>query len=273
MKFCSGCSVAMDESLFSRNRTNSDGRQRWCKACQYVANEAWRAKNPHKVRAYANAATKRHPERKRAIRRRARATAKLRKPEFEIWSQMIGRCTCVTSPSYPGYGARGITVHPNWTGKGGFARFIAHIGPRPSPLHSVDRYPDNQGNYEPGNVRWATAAEQNRNKNNNRWIEIDGRRMCMVDWAAESGVSSALIQKRIDELGWSERDAVLLPPRHNMITIGGVTRSASAWSRELQGHRHTVTSRIFQGWDPVEAVLVPKGMPRDLWRSQRGAAS
>lgn len=64
---------------------------------------------------------------------------------------------------YPFYGARGIRVCPEW--QQDFAAFLAHIGYRPSPKHSLDRWPNNRGNYEPGNVRWATAKQQA----NNRW--------------------------------------------------------------------------------------------------------
>lgn len=272
MKRCSKCRIDKEESDFRRNRRTADGLQRYCKPCQAAATRAWAVKNPGKIRAYANERNKANRERARIIGRRARAAAKLRKPEFEAWSNMIGRCSCPTNTSYPGYGAVGINVCAEWTGRGGFQRFISHIGHRPSPLHTIDRYPNNRGNYEPGNVRWATSAEQNRNKSNNRWIEIDGRRMCMADWAIATGVSAALIQKRIDELGWSEREAVLSPPRRNMITINGVTRSASSWSRERQGNRGAVASRISLGWDPVEAVLVPNGMLREVWRAQ-GAKS
>lgn len=78
-------------------------------------------------------------------------------PEYAVWLQMRQRCTNPKHHKYPRYGARGIQVCPQW--QANFANFIADMGRRPSPQHSLDRI-DNDGNYEPGNCRWATATEQ-----------------------------------------------------------------------------------------------------------------
>lgn len=82
-------------------------------------------------------------------------------PEYTVWQGMINRCHRPLHPAFRNYGARGISVCDEWRNE--FARFFAHIGPRPSNKHSVDRI-DNDGNYEPGNVRWATATQQAQNK-------------------------------------------------------------------------------------------------------------
>ena len=74
---------------------------------------------------------------------------------------MIQRCTNQKLKHYRYYGGRGITVDEVW--RASFVEFFAHIGPAPSLAHSVDRI-ENDGNYEPGNVHWATPAEQARNK-------------------------------------------------------------------------------------------------------------
>lgn len=84
-------------------------------------------------------------------------------PEFRAWAGMIYRCYNATSnASFPDYGGRGIRVCDEW--RDDFAAFLAHVGPRPSPKHSIDRYPNNDGNYEPGNVRWATREQQIANR-------------------------------------------------------------------------------------------------------------
>lgn len=78
---------------------------------------------------------------------------------------MQQRCHNPNHKFFRFYGGRGIAVHPEWRITGGFERFLAHIGPRPEPKHlySVERI-DNEGNYESGNVRWATAKEQAANR-------------------------------------------------------------------------------------------------------------
>jgi hypothetical protein len=86
-------------------------------------------------------------------------------PEYRVWAYMIQRCHNPNHQSFPYYGGRGISVCPEW--QDGFEPFYAHAGPRPSPKHTLDRYPDNDGDYTPGNVRWATRKEQAANKRNN----------------------------------------------------------------------------------------------------------
>lgn len=81
--------------------------------------------------------------------------------EYRIWCGMIQRCTNPNVKAFSRYGGRGIRVCDEWST---FEVFLADVGPRPSAAHSIDRYPDNDGNYEPGNVRWATQSEQCLNK-------------------------------------------------------------------------------------------------------------
>lgn len=83
--------------------------------------------------------------------------------EYHAWKTMKQRC----GPHSRGkdrelYYLRGVRVHPEWAAS--FEAFLAHIGPKPSPTHSIDRYPNRDGNYEPGNVRWATPKEQANNR-------------------------------------------------------------------------------------------------------------
>ncbi len=85
-------------------------------------------------------------------------------PLFTTWRKMIDRCENPRHPGYHRYGGRGITVCEAWHDPAVFITWIkANLGPRPDGM-SLDRYPDNDGNYEPGNVRWATPREQAANR-------------------------------------------------------------------------------------------------------------
>jgi hypothetical protein len=77
---------------------------------------------------------------------------------------MKQRCYNSNHKSYKHYGGRGITVCDKWLGKQGIINFINDMGPKPTPLHSIDRYPNNDGNYEPNNCRWATSEQQIHNR-------------------------------------------------------------------------------------------------------------
>ena len=85
-------------------------------------------------------------------------------PEYRAWKGMKERCLSPKHKSYSRYGGRGIKVCDRWLhgdGElGGFECFLVDIGRKPTTRHSLDRFPNNDGNYEPGNVRWATPSEQ-----------------------------------------------------------------------------------------------------------------
>ena len=108
---------------------------------------------------------------------------------------MIARCHNKNDVSYARYGGRGIEVCVRW--RGSFAAFLKYIGRRPSPQHSLDRHPDNDGNYKPSNVRWATPTEQTRNKRTNRFFTFRGKTLCLADWAKAFGIHRSTLGRRL----------------------------------------------------------------------------
>lgn len=93
---------------------------------------------------------------------------------YNVWVGMKTRCFNKNSWPYKWYGARGITVCDRWLGVGGFSNFLEDVGLPPSPQHSLDRI-NNDGNYEPGNVRWATLKEQANNRRPRNTVIVDKR--------------------------------------------------------------------------------------------------
>jgi hypothetical protein len=121
-----------------------------------------------------------------------------KRPEYGAWQHMRMRCVNPNEPYYERYGGRGIRVCDRWADD--FGAFIADMGPRPTPQHSIERI-NNDGHYEPKNCRWATPREQSLNTSRNRWLEHDGIRLTVPDWAKRIGVNEKTIRNRLRD-GW-----------------------------------------------------------------------
>ena len=111
------------------------------------------------------------------------------------------------------YGGRGIGICEEW--RTDFAAFesdiLAVIGPRPSLKHSLDRI-DNDQDYHPKNMQWATQKEQCNNRRSNRFIEFRGKRMTMAQWEGECGIPQDEIEKRLRR-NWTVERALTQPLR------------------------------------------------------------
>lgn len=118
-------------------------------------------------------------------------------PTYESFVAMWARCTYDKHPAYHQYGGRGIAICERWSD---FENFLADMGERPSKKHSLDRV-NNNGNYEPGNCRWATWKEQARNRSSNRVLTFNGRSATMVEWAELAGIKYTTLRARL-KLGW-----------------------------------------------------------------------
>lgn len=137
--------------------------------------------------------------------------------EYLAWLGMRARCNRRSHRSFVFYGARGISVCDAWSGD--FQAFLRDMGPKPSPRHTLERI-DNNGHYSPENCRWATPAEQARNRRNSSLLTLRGRTQPMVDWATESGVPRTTIRERLNR-GWAlERAVFEMPPTQATPWVG-----------------------------------------------------
>lgn len=133
---CAPCAEAHSLHVTQNQRDHPDAHR--------AANARWRAANPD----YFERWRKAHPE-------------------YGSWQNMIRRCTDPSHLGYERWGGRGITVCDRWFRS--FDDFVADMGPKPTPEHSIDRI-DNDGNYEPGNCRWATPIEQRSNRRDSDFV-------------------------------------------------------------------------------------------------------
>lgn len=131
--------------------------------------------------------------------------------EYRTWQGMIERCKPGHKHKFPRYAERGIKVCERWLGPCGFHSFLADMGPRPPDKQSIDRI-DNDGNYEPGNCRWATWQEQESNKSTNKLIEINGKVMTQSEAARRAALDPSAIRYRLRKGITGE--ALLAPREH-----------------------------------------------------------
>jgi len=171
------------------------------------------------------------------------------------------RCTNPKYRSYKDYGGRGISICERWADS--FDNFLADMGPKPSRKHSLDRFPEVNGNYEPGNCRWATNTEQQRNKRDNTILEYGGVRACVAEWAEIRGIRQDTLLKRIGKYGWTIPQALGFDPppvnRRHPLTFQNRTLSMKEWAAETGIPSSVIESRTARGWTVERTLATPKG--------------
>ncbi len=127
--------------------------------------------------------------------------------EHKTWAGMKARCLNPNNKFWPNYGGRGITVCDRWLNS--FEAFYEDMGPKPSPKHSIDRI-DVNGNYEPGNVRWATDSEQMQNVRHNVRVTFQGDDVVLIEACRRAGIERKykLIHARITYKGMTFEQAM-----------------------------------------------------------------
>lgn len=127
---------------------------------------------------------------------------------YSIWHSMRSRCEFKAHKSWQSYGGSGITVCERWKT---FENFFADMG-HPPPGMQLDRFPNQSGNYEPGNVRWATTVEQARNKKTNVYATAFGERKLLLELLADPRciVTHRIVELRMSK-GWPAELALTTP--------------------------------------------------------------
>ncbi|MDZ7905216.1 MAG: hypothetical protein U5N55_05140 [Cypionkella sp.] len=180
-------------------------------------------------------------------------------PEYQAWASMKARCSNPNLENYARYGGRGISVCDAWAQS--FDAFFAHMGPRPDG-RSLDRI-DVDGNYEPGNCRWATASEQSQNRTNTLYVNVDGKMVALSKIEAEMGLTKGVVAARI-AMGWTVDRAISEPqlvkkPTHFVFGESLTTKEIIA---KYGVGRQNFNRRIRMGFtaeDAIGACLQGKG--------------
>ncbi len=175
------------------------------------------------------------------------------------WQGMISRCYTLTNRAYKHYGGRGIAVCAAW--RESFEAFFAHIGPRPSAKHSIDRI-DNDKGYEPGNVRWATTFEQSRNRRCVKTLTLSGETRSIPEWANLKDVPIKVLKRRVAK-GITDEAQLFAParpkrqilPADALITLNGSSHSVTEWASLLGLSRYTIYARIDRGETDSARIL------------------
>ena len=187
-------------------------------------------------------------------------------PLYRTHRSMMTRCYNPNSKSYKGYGDRGITVCAEWHDVAVLITWIGeNLGPRPEGM-SLDRWPDKDGPYALGNVRWTDPKKQQRNTRSNRQLTLDGVTKCMAEWVEDLGIPRDTIRDRLKR-GWPAERALTMPSQGRaarLLTLNGITKSLAEWSRDLGLPRTTIHERLSRGWPVEEALTTPAGGRRKI---------
>lgn len=162
--------------------------------------------------------------------------------QFSAWKGMLQRCNNPQSQAYRHYGGRGITVCKAWED---FTTFFTDMGPRPKGL-SIDRI-DNDGNYEPGNCRWANKSTQSRNTRVNHVIVYKGVERVLEEWAEILGIKSNTILTRLKR-GWPTDEALEFKQRITSLTTSRLPEDTwqEIYALRKQGYTITELSELFE---------------------------
>lgn len=213
---------------------------------------------------------------------------------YRIWANMKARCLRPNNKDYPHYGGRGIRICKRWLK---FENFLADMGEPPTEKHSLDRI-NNDGNYTKKNCRWATMKEQRQNTRLTVFVEHEGRRQTVSQWADELGKDYGQVYRKLfptsagkkrwtmDEIIAGRRKGAVLQKdgryrkpfsgrtkarmsqaqrsRYGNValTLDGRTQHLQDWAAELGIQAQTIHWRMSKGWSEADCLTVVPGTPR-----------
>jgi hypothetical protein len=182
---------------------------------------------------------------------------------YGVWLTMKSRCFNSKMTGYHNYGGRGITVCDRWANS--FENFYADMGDPPEKNMSIDRI-DNDGNYEPGNCRWATLEEQGRNKRTTRFLTFEGKTQTIKEWAAEKRIVLGTINSRLAR-GHSVEEALSvgflgkgIPRKIPTLIINDEAFSIKEWLKRTCTSKTTYYRRLKKGLTPEQALFPLKNI-------------
>jgi hypothetical protein len=178
---------------------------------------------------------------------------------YQRWKSMRQR----TNPGRSAHHAKyydGVTCCERWAD---FEAFLADMGECPAE-HTLDRFPNANGNYEPGNCRWATMAEQNANRSNCHMITRDGVTKTATEWAKALGLRPVTVIARLQR-GWDHERVLSEAPGTTGgcsypeidLTFRGQTKPLVAWAREIGMTPNAFRMRLRLGWSVERALTQP----------------
>lgn len=195
-------------------------------------------------------------------------TSRTVSPEYTSWRCMMARCRNPKNKHYPEYGGRGITVCDRWNT---FGNFFADMGSRPSKGHTMDRI-DPNGNYEPGNCRWASVRTQQGNRRNTVLMTFSGRTMPLTDWADLLGMKPNTIVCRLRS-GMSDEEALSTPVATrtrrapgsvstepaDTVTVAEAASIAGVSTKTVYKHIHSGAIRVVECGHPTRVLACDVG--------------
>lgn len=187
-----------------------------------------------------------------AARKRSTSHGMSKTVTYARWASMIQRCK--KNLDYVGR----VSVCRRWLS---FTHFLSDMGECPAGL-TLERI-HNDKDYRPGNCKWATSAEQNRNTRHNVILTFRGKTQCAADWAKEIGIAASTLRQRLYR-GWPIEEVLTAPFSRQTTSLEafGRTQSISEWAAEFGIHMPTLRDRLFRDGLPLEVALTKKRYAR-----------